>query len=156
MRKRHTLSLHGFLEIHTLIMIILSVVSFVIAVAVIQPLYSSEFQMSWRERWCQVTVVLNRHIHLTDDISFPLACSTERLVVDTKDFEKAMTDDDTIAEGGARYILDTMRRCKFLVGGENPPLKCPYCGRDGTLTKDVTSSSLLHEIEEEESRFKKF
>ena len=49
-------------------------------------------------------------------------------------------------------------RCSysFLVGGENPPLKCPYCGRDGTLTKDVTSSSLLHEIEEEESRFKKF
>ena len=47
-------------------------------------------------------------------------------------------------------------RCSysFLVG-DSPPLKCPYCGREGTLTQDITSSSILREIEENESRFKK-
>jgi hypothetical protein len=108
------------LELHTLIIIILLVVFFVVTLAILKPLFSSDFQMSWRERWCQITVVLNRYIHATDKFSFPVACSTERLVIGEKDFKKAMTtDDSTVEEGGSRYVLDAMRRCKFLVGGEN-------------------------------------
>jgi hypothetical protein len=108
------------LELHTLIIIILLVVFFVVTLAILKPLFSSDFQMSWRERWCQITVVLNRYIHATDKFSFPVACSTERLVIGEKDFKKAMTtDDSTVEEGGSRYVLDAMRRCKFLVAGEN-------------------------------------
>lgn len=43
----------------------------------------------------------------------------------------------------------------FLVNPDNIPLKCVYCGREGTLRRSITAASILKEVEEEDRFYKK-
>ncbi len=106
------------LVILTLLIVFLIFVS----IGIIKPLFSKEFQLGAAERWCQITIVIKNALpQLLEKGWYPI-CSSERIKLSKDSFEKSMVnneaDDDSVKEGGMRQILDLMRRCKFIVGGD--------------------------------------
>lgn len=111
----------GALAMETVvILVLLAAFLFVAFLAVIKPLFSREFHLSLEDRVCQITVALNRQFFfpVLNKGLFPVVCSTQRLLVDKARITKAMKSDDTFEDGAMRFVLDSVRRCKFLAGGD--------------------------------------
>lgn len=62
---------------------------------------------------------------------------------------------DMIKRNIDRQNLERIRfkcaKCKysFLITPGNIPRLCPYCGKDGTVVKDVNAASILKEVEDD-------
>jgi len=108
----------GFLTPELLVVLILLVIFIFIIGALIKPLFSRDVHLGMKERMCQITIgIKNSLIGELEEAWYPL-CSAERITLTKDVFEKAQLEDETLKEGGVRSILDLMRRCKFMVGGD--------------------------------------
>ena len=109
----------GALTPETMIILVLLVIFFLVVFwSILKPLFSSELHLGMKERWCQMTIAIKNSLPDPFNEKWYPICSAERLQLTKETFEKARVDEDNLQEGGIRYIFDLMRRCKFIVGGD--------------------------------------
>lgn len=100
------------------LLIFLGISAFIIILVAVRPFFSPEIQLSGKEMWCRFTLSLRQSLpDVLADQWHPI-CSAERLSLSTKEAEKTAAGSEKTKDGAVRYILDLMRRCKFMVGGD--------------------------------------
>ncbi|MEK6839482.1 MAG: hypothetical protein AABX72_00950, partial [Nanoarchaeota archaeon] len=101
------------------LLIFLGISAFIIILVAVRPFFSPEVQLSGKEMWCRFTLSIRQSLPEGLADQWHPICSAERLSLSlsTKEAKKAAVD-EPVREGAIRYVLDLLRRCKYMIGGD--------------------------------------
>ena len=117
--KKKTNKEQGFLVMDmTTLLIFLVISSIVISLVVLVPLFSGDVRLGAKEWVCRFTLSVRQGLPSNIAGFWHPICSAERLQLTKKVMEKTRHEDETLKQGGMRYVLDLMNRCKVMVGGD--------------------------------------